>query len=95
MASPAFMHFHNFVLPLGWNLVKRRRLSGNVNNVDRYWVKVVGDRTVCLRTTKEVKIFLDAVADGNDEKTSISMIKGFKLHFFQNRRDSQFSRRRG
>ena len=81
MASPPFMHFHDFILPLGWNLVEKRRLSENVNNVDRYWVKDFGDRTVRLMTTKEAKVFLNAVADGNDEETSISKIKAFELLF--------------
>ena len=81
MASPWFMHFHDFILPSGWNLVENRRLSGKVNNVDRYWVKEFGDKKVRLRTTKEVKVFLDAVADGSDEETAMSKIERFELLF--------------
>ena len=94
MVSPPYMHFHDFILPLGWNLVEKRRLSGNVNNVDRYWVKEFGDRTVCLRMMKEVKVFLDMVSNGNDEETSISKIKDSELLFCQNRIDLRFLRRR-
>ena len=74
---------HEYVLPIGWELVERRRAKGKHKDkqYDKYWFKVFQERKVIFKSTIQVQSFLKALEVEGDEVKAITTLRGFEAFF--------------